>query len=76
MPSGLKHIAISPVRPVCKKDCPDRAIGCHGQCEKYKKFRAECDRAIDERHQIAEFRNQVDTYVYKAVKRLPGKRRF
>ena len=21
-------------------DCPDRAVGCHGKCEKYKEFQA------------------------------------
>lgn len=25
------------------KDCPDRVQGCHGNCEKYKEFRARCE---------------------------------
>lgn len=25
------------------KDCPDRCIGCHSVCAKYKDFRAACD---------------------------------
>lgn len=25
----------------CKRDCPNRAIGCHGRCEAYGSFRAE-----------------------------------
>lgn len=24
-------------------DCPDRSIGCHGTCERYKTFRAALD---------------------------------
>lgn len=28
--------------PQCK-GCERRAVGCHGQCEQYKAFRAECD---------------------------------
>lgn len=26
------------------KDCPDRFIGCHDECEKYKSFREELER--------------------------------
>lgn len=25
------------------KDCPDRCVGCHSNCVKYKDFRATCD---------------------------------
>lgn len=25
----------------CKKDCPNRSVGCHGICPEYKEFRAE-----------------------------------
>lgn len=25
------------------KDCPDRVVGCHGKCEKYKAYRVEVD---------------------------------
>lgn len=24
----------------CKKDCPNRAVGCHGTCPEYKALRA------------------------------------
>lgn len=24
----------------CKKDCQNRAVGCHGTCPEYKEFRA------------------------------------
>ena len=26
------------------KDCTDRALGCHGRCEKYKAYRVEVDK--------------------------------
>lgn len=25
-------------------NCPDRTLGCHGQCERYAEYRTECDR--------------------------------
>lgn len=25
-------------------DCPNRHVGCQGECEKYKAFRAECEK--------------------------------
>lgn len=28
----------------CCYECPDREIGCHSKCEKYKKFRKELDK--------------------------------
>lgn len=31
------------------KDCPDRVVGCHSSCEKYKAFREECDRNREQR---------------------------
>ena len=26
------------IKNPCKRGCPDRAVGCHGWCEKYKLF--------------------------------------
>ena len=31
------------------KDCPDRVVGCHSVCEKYKAFREERDRELEQR---------------------------
>lgn len=31
------------MKPPCK-DCKDRAVGCHGQCERYAEFDAERDK--------------------------------
>ena len=28
-------------RSPCKRDCPDRSITCHAECEKYKAFQIE-----------------------------------
>lgn len=30
-------------------NCPDRCVGCHSTCEKYKAFRAVCDKANEAR---------------------------
>jgi hypothetical protein len=27
----------------CHKGCPDRAVGCHGYCERYKAYRKQLD---------------------------------
>lgn len=41
------------MNPPCRQpdgsDCPNRAVGCHGKCDKYREFRAECDRIKAER---------------------------
>ena len=31
------------------KDCPDRVLGCHSSCDKYKAFREERDRELEQR---------------------------
>lgn len=69
-------IGISSVKIVCKPDCPDRSHDCHGQCEKYKAYRAECDKEMQERFQKNKYRREVNEAVSDAVKRLPGKRRY
>lgn len=33
------------------KDCPDRILGCHGRCERYKAFRAEREKEYAWRHE-------------------------
>lgn len=33
------------------KDCPDRTIECHGQCERYKAFRKEREKEYAWRHE-------------------------
>ena len=31
-------------------NCPDRHIGCHGECERYRKYKSDRDRLLAERH--------------------------
>ena len=31
-------------RNPCRKDCPERAEGCHARCERYAEFWKECER--------------------------------
>lgn len=70
MPLGMKEIVLSPVKMRCKRDCPDRALGCHGKCKTYAEDRAKCDEAIRRR----ELKRDVDNAVEDAMKRMPGKR--
>ena len=46
--------------PPCEKDCPDRAEGCHGRCERYAAWRKEMDRLMDERYARAEAERGVE----------------
>lgn len=34
------------------KNCPDRYVGCHAECEKYKDFRKNYDEIITKRQKI------------------------
>ena len=33
------------------KGCPERVVGCHGSCERYRAFSAECERIRQARYQ-------------------------
>ena len=50
--------------PPCKS-CTDRHIGCHGQCSKYLEFRADCDKANENRRRY----NSAHFTVYKHKRR-------
>ena len=69
-------IGISSVKPVCKKECPDRTFDCHAKCEKYKEYRERCDAEIVDRNKKTKLHFEVNEAVSQAVKRLPGKRRY
>ena len=43
----------------CPKNCPDRAVGCHSACERYKAYRE----YIEKRN--AFLRKENDAYGYK-----------
>ena len=53
----------------CKRDCPNREIGCHGRCEAYTSFRA----AQEERYRQNEI-NASASYVYVNVLQTQRKR--
>jgi hypothetical protein len=31
------------------KDCPDREVGCHSKCKRYKDFKKECEKRSEAR---------------------------
>nr|DAH24695.1 MAG TPA: Protein of unknown function (DUF4051) [Caudoviricetes sp.] len=35
------------------KDCPDRQLGCHAACDRYRAFRAERDEMLEARRKWA-----------------------
>lgn len=70
MPLGKKYFALNPVKMVCNRECPDRTYDCHGKCERYAQYRAECDEL---KHQKELERDVMDAEV-TAVKRTHGKR--
>lgn len=66
---AIERMVISKIKPVCK-DCQDRSFDCHTKCEKYKSYRAECDKEMQERFQKKKLERDVITEVSKALKRL------
>lgn len=48
MSRGREPIQSAREEPPCYH-CEDRAIGCHGSCEKYKAWKSEVDRVNDNR---------------------------
>lgn len=61
--------SLSPVKGPCQ-GCPVRTVGCHGTCEEYAAFRAECDALAEERQKKREYGN----YIADVIKRFPGQR--
>ena len=49
----------------CKKDCNNRAVGCHGTCHEYKAFRAEREEAYKANIQNCE----VGDYTFKSIEK-------
>lgn len=70
MTNRMPAISITNVKMKCRKDCQDRAFDCHVKCEKYAKYRTECDEQIQQRA----LKRDVDSYITDAMKRIPGKR--
>ncbi len=43
------------------RDCADRKVGCHGNCELYKEFKEMCNQINAERHRVnAEYQYKID----------------
>lgn len=70
----MERMFISEVKTVCKPGCPERSWNCHTWCEKYKAYRVECDKAMNDRYWQKQYKREADEAAMKAVKRLPGKR--
>lgn len=50
-------------------DCPDRVVGCHGSCEKYKKFKDEGLKDWKKRKRAYEKEYDVESYEVKSKMR-------
>lgn len=48
------------------KDCPDRYLGCHSKCDKYKAFRAEREAIYEQR------KNQAEPVYYDHLRQTNG----
>ena len=64
-----KPILITSAHSPCK-GCADRSPECHGTCEAYAAFRAECAELARERHAKAEH----EVYLADVIRRMPGRR--
>lgn len=47
--------------------CPDRTATCHGSCERYAAFRAQCEELYRQRR----LRREVSEAIDDAMKRMP-----
>lgn len=63
---------VTRIRPVCDRNCPNRASDCHTKCETYINYRAECDA---EREKRALQREVVCAYA-DTTERIRKKRRL
>ena len=54
----------------CKSDCPDRRVGCHAECEKYKAYRADREKLYKKRMTDKD----ITTYLVESKKRCEKKK--
>lgn len=54
--------------------CPNRAVGCHGQCERYEAYLGEIDKTRDTRKKYSEFYAMMVTK-NRRLNKLSGKRK-
>ncbi len=52
------------------KDCPDRHIGCHSQCEKYKVFAEDNKQVQYEIRKVVDRENSLNAYEMQRAKRI------
>lgn len=58
------------------KDCPDRVVGCHGKCEKYKAYRVEVDKLRVARAEKSYEHDPVNCYLRtRKIKQLHAESR-
>lgn len=49
----------------CKKDCPNRAVGCHGTCGEYKEFMDKMEESNKSRRKFYDAQN----YTFDAMEK-------
>lgn len=49
------------------KECPEREIGCHGQCEKYAAWRVGVDKAREEERKYHAGNNSISERKLRAI---------
>lgn len=45
--------------PPCNK-CPDRYIGCHGECKRYREYKSERDKLLTEQHKNSRVNRDIE----------------
>lgn len=45
--------------PPCNK-CPERHIGCHGKCKRYREYKLERDRLLAEQHKNSQVNQDIE----------------
>lgn len=48
------------LKPPCERDCPQRHVGCHAECEKYKSWKLKHDDMKKRMHMEAVLNNYSD----------------
>jgi hypothetical protein len=57
----------------CKPDCQRRSVSCHGECQEYLAFRAECEERYNARLLYAEAKDYTRHTIEKKKHRLNRK---
>lgn len=57
------------------KDCPDREVGCHGECEKYKAYAEACAKQREKRRDENELHEGLEERHRREKTRWMRKRR-